>query len=71
VRLGRLALRDWRKFQRPGSLEAARRYWQDALKTHAREPEPWLGLGLLALVDRDARGALAAGRQVLALAEGR
>jgi GWxTD domain-containing protein len=66
VRLGRLALRDWRKFQRPGSLEAARRYWQDALKRTPGEPEPWLGLGLLALVDRDARGALAAGRQVLA-----
>ena len=66
VRLGRLALRDWRKFQRPGSFEAARRYWQDALKRTPGEPEPWLGLGLLALVDRDARGALAAGRQVLA-----
>src|SRR5204862_3161834 len=66
VRLGRLALRDWRKFQREGSLDVARKYWQDALKRTPGEPEPWLGLGLLALIDRDARGALAAGRQVLA-----
>jgi len=66
VRLGRLALRDWRKFQRAGSLDVARKYWQDALKRTPTEPEPWLGLGVLALIDRDARGALAAGRQVLA-----
>ena len=66
VRLGRLALRDWRKFQREGSLDVARKYWQDALRRTPTEAEPWLGLGVLALIDRDARGALAAGRQVLA-----
>ncbi len=66
VRLGRLAMRDWRKFQRRGSLESARRFWQDAARRGPGEPEPWLGLGVLALLDNDARGALAAGRQVLA-----
>jgi GWxTD domain-containing protein len=65
-RLGRLAMRDWRKYQRRGSLEAARKYWQDAARRAPTDSDPWLGLGVLALLDRDARGALAAGRQVLA-----
>lgn len=64
TRLGRLALRDWLKFQRPGSLEAARRYWQDAARRGPTEPEPWLGLGVLALLDGDVAGAVAAGREV-------
>ncbi len=64
TRLGRLALRDWLKFQRPGSLDAARRYWQDAARRSPADPEPWLGLGVLALLDGDAAGAVAAGRQV-------
>ncbi|MEO6462251.1 MAG: GWxTD domain-containing protein [Candidatus Eisenbacteria bacterium] len=64
VRLGRLALRDWLKFQRRGSLESARRYWQDAARRDATVAGPWIGLGLLALLDGDAAGALAAGRQV-------
>ncbi len=66
VRLGRLAFRDWLKFQRRGSLEAARRFWQDAARRSPADSDPWLGLGVLALLDRDPRGALAAGRQVLA-----
>jgi len=65
-RLGRLAFRDWRKYQRRGSLEAARKYWQDAARRAPTDSDPWLGLGVLALLDRDARGVLAAGRQVLA-----
>ncbi len=64
VRLGRLALRDWLKFQRRGSLDSARRYWQDAARRAPAEPGPWLGLGVLALLDGDAAGAVAAGRQV-------
>ena len=66
IRLGRLALRDWLKFQRRGSLESARRYWQDAARQKPGAPEPWLGLGLIALLDGDAAGAVAAGRQVRA-----
>jgi GWxTD domain-containing protein len=66
VRLGRLALRDWRKFQREGSLDVARKYWQDALKRTPSEPEPWLGLGVLPSSTATRAGALAAARQVLA-----
>lgn len=64
VRLGRLALRDWLKFQRRGSLDSARRYWQDAARRTPSDPAPWLGLGVLALLDGDAAGAVAAGRHV-------
>jgi GWxTD domain-containing protein len=66
VRLGRLAMRDWIKFQRRGSLESARRYWQDAARRQPGEPAPWLGLGVIALLDGDALGAVAAGRQARA-----
>ena len=64
ARLGRLALNDWLKFQRRSSFDTARRYWQDAARRLPGDPEPWLGLGVLALVDGDAAGAVAAGRQV-------
>ena len=64
IRLGRLALRDWLKFQDRRSLDNARGYWQDAARRSPTDPAPWLGLGILALVDRDAAGALAAGREV-------
>jgi GWxTD domain-containing protein len=65
-KLGRLAMRDWRKFQRRESLELARHYWQDGARRAPTDAGPWLGLGVIALLDRDALGALSAGRQVLA-----
>ncbi len=65
ARLGRLAMRDWKKFQRKESLEVARQYWQDGARRAPADPGPWLGLGLIALLDHDSPGALAAGRQVL------
>lgn len=70
TRLGRLAMRDWLKFQRPGSLEVARHYWQDAARRAPGDPEPWLGLGVISILNRDAAGALAAGRQVLEAGRG-
>jgi GWxTD domain-containing protein len=69
VRLGRLALRDWIKFQRKGSLDAARRHWQDGARRSPAEPAPWLGLGVLALLEQDAAGALAAGAHVRTLGD--
>jgi len=64
TRLGRIALNDWLKFQRRSSLDLARRHWQEAARRAPTSPEPWLGLGVLALLDGDAEGAFAAGREV-------
>ncbi len=70
TRLGRIAMRDWLKYQRPGSLEVARHFWQDAARRAPGDPEAWLGLGVISILNRDAAGALAAGRQVLASGHG-
>ncbi|MGH7726065.1 MAG: tetratricopeptide repeat protein [Candidatus Eiseniibacteriota bacterium] len=70
TRLGRIALRDWLKYQRQNSLEVARHYWQDAARRAPGDPEPWLGLGVISILNRDAAGAVAAGRQVLASGKG-
>ncbi len=65
ARLGRIALRDWVKFQRRSSLDMARSYWQDAARRAPADADPWLGLGLIALLDDDPAGAVAAGREVI------
>jgi GWxTD domain-containing protein len=70
ARLGRIALRDWVKFQRRGSLDLARSYWQDAARRDMRSVEPWLGLGLIALIDQDAEGAVVCGREVIERGKG-
>ncbi len=65
-RLGRLALRDWLKFQRRPALDTARRHWQEAARRMPHEPEPWLGLGVLALLDGHPAGAVTAAREARA-----
>src|SRR5262249_37749635 len=57
ARLGRLAFRDWLKFQRPEGLTVARHYWDEATRHDPLDTEAWLGLGILALLDNDPAGA--------------
>jgi len=68
VRLGRIALRDWLKFQRPEALNVAEDYWRESARRAPQDPEPWLGLGILALLAGDGAGAERYGRNCLAAA---
>ena len=66
ARLGRLALRDWLKYQRSSSQILARSIWESAVERDGGNFEAWLGLALLALVDRNPDdAAVYAGRAVL------
>jgi GWxTD domain-containing protein len=69
ARLGRIAFRDWLKFQRPEALAVAAHYWQEAADRRPRDTEPWLGLGILALVAEDGAGAERSARNCLAAAD--
>jgi GWxTD domain-containing protein len=68
-RLGRLALRDWLKFQRSSSQILARTIWESAVAADPANLEARIGLGLLALVEMDAAGARRQARACVALAE--
>src|SRR5262249_33778818 len=57
ARLGRLAFRDWLKFQRSEALTLARHYWEQAAKDDPQDTESWLGLGILSLLENDAPAA--------------
>jgi GWxTD domain-containing protein len=69
ARLGRLAFRDWLKFQRPEGLAVAKHYWDAASRTDPNDTEAWLGLGILALLDNDAPLAEKSARRCLEAAE--
>lgn len=69
ARLGRLALRDWLKFQRSSSQILARTTFESAVAADPENVEAWIGLGLLALVEQDAAGAKGFGRRAVELAE--
>ena len=65
VRLGRIALRDWIKFQRPEALDVAEDFWLESARRAPGDTEPWLGLGLLALLAEDGAAAEQHGRRCL------
>jgi len=68
ARLGRLAFRDWLKFQRSEALTLAQRYWEESAREDPKDTESWLGLGVLALLANDPPGAEKNARRCLALA---
>ena len=69
ARLGRLALRDWLKFQRSSSQILARSIWESAVEQDPANFEAWLGLGLLALVSQNPDDASSCARRAVHLAE--
>jgi GWxTD domain-containing protein len=69
ARLGRLAFRDWLKFQRSEALTLARHFWEESAKDDPQDTESWLGLGILALLANDAPGADHFARRCLAIAQ--
>jgi GWxTD domain-containing protein len=66
-RLGRLAFRDWLKFQRRDALIVAHSLWEQSTQKNPEDYESWLGLGILALIDREAERAEEAARRCLAI----
>jgi GWxTD domain-containing protein len=69
ARLGRLAFRDWLKFQRSEALTLARHFFEQAAKDDPEDTESWLGLGILSLLGNDAPGAELDARRCLAIAQ--
>ncbi len=67
-RLGRMALRDWLKYQRSSSQLLARSIWEAAVERDSSNFEAWLGLGLLALVEPDPTRARSCAARCVALA---
>lgn len=57
ARLGRLAFRDWLKFQRSEALQVARHYWRESASRDPDDTESWLGLGILDLLANEAQAA--------------
>ena len=69
ARLGRLAFRDWLKFQRSEALHLSRHFWEQAAKDDPEDTESWLGLGILSLLENDAAAAEKDARRCLEIAE--
>jgi GWxTD domain-containing protein len=66
-RLGRIAFRDWLKYQRRDALLVAKSLWEQSTQKNPDDFESWLGLGILALLDQDAGRAEEAALRCLSI----
>ena len=53
ARLGRMAFRDWLKYQRSDALRVAGSLWEHSTNKNPDDAESWLGIGILALLQKN------------------